>query len=185
MAPLGPFNGKSFGTTISPWIVTVDALEPFKLPLGPREPAIADYLTGPGDKAQYAMTLQAELIPSGEPTTTSTTTKVCTSQLECLYWTFKDMVAHHTINGCGLQAGDLLATGTVSGDAVGAHGCLLEITKGSKQALKLAGGGERRYLQDGDAVRITGWAGELGGDDCVGFGDCVGVVAPSLQWRKR
>lgn len=180
MNPLGPFNGKSFGTTVSPWIVTPDALEPFKLPVGRREPPAAACLTAEGDRAHYAMTLQADIVNG-----LGTSARVGTSRLEWLYWTFADMIAHHTINGCALRAGDLLATGTVSGEAADSHGCLMEITMGGKRALNLGDLGERRYLEDGDTVRLSGWAGPLDGESGVGFGECVGSIAPALRWKGK
>jgi fumarylacetoacetase len=179
MQPLGPFNGKSAATTISPWIVTVDALEPFLVASQEREVPEAAYLKTDDKLAQYAVNLNVDLIePSGSSTTT------CKSKLEWMYWTFKDMIAHQTINGCAIRSGDLLATGTVSGREPGTLGCLLEETRGGKQTVKLSSGAERRYLEDGDAIRMTGWAGELGSDSCVGFGESYGRIEPALIWDE-
>jgi fumarylacetoacetase len=174
MAPLGPFNGKSFCTSISPWIVTVEALKPFEVPLPKNEHPVAAYLS----KQQYSyhMTLTADLIDIKQQTA-----NLCTSKLDDLYWTFEDMIAHHTINGCALRTGDLLATGTVSGESEGTFGCLMEITVNGKKPITVKGIGERKYLEDGDAVRLSGWAGELGSDQCVGFGECFGVIEPALE----
>ena len=170
MEPLGPFNGKSFGTTISPWVVTLDALEPFSVPGVMREIPNAAYLDDKKEKNSYNLNLQVEIV------TGKTSTLVCKSRLQWLYWTFRDMVAHQTINGCAIRAGDMLATGTVSGPTEGTYGCLLEITKGGKQTVQLADGGERKFLEDKDGVKLTGWAGEVGSPECVGFGDCVGTL---------
>lgn len=174
MNPLGPFNGKSFATTISPWIVTVDALEPYRTP-APKRDGLAPYLTG--EKSSYAMTLTAEVISKG------LAVNVCRSKLDDLYWTFEDMIAHHTVNGCELRTGDLLATGTVSGENPGEFGCLMEITKGGKEKVVLEGIGERTYLEDGDGVRLLGWAGEIGSENCVGFGGCEGFIEAAEKWE--
>lgn len=180
MPPLGPFNGKSFGTTISPWIVTLEALDSFRLPVSGREPRAADYLTSEGDQAHYSMTLQVEMVDG-----LGDAAKIGTSRLEWLYWTFRDMVAHYTVNGCALRPGDLLATGTVSGSQADSHGCLMEITRGGKQTVSVGSFGERTYLEDGDTIRLSGWAGEPGSESCVGFGDCVGSILPAIEWKGR
>lgn len=177
MNPLGPFTGKSTATTISPWIVTVDALEPYKAPLPEGELSEAPYLRNADKQSHYAMDLQVGLTDSD-----GTESVLCKSRLEWLYWSFRHMIAHQTINGCAIRSGDLLATGTVSGREEGTLGCLLESTKGGKQNVKLSGGKERKYLEDGDTVRLTGWAGELGSDSCVGFGECSGKLEPAVVW---
>ena len=178
MNPLGPFNGKSAATSISPWIITADALEPFKSSLPDRDIAEAPYLACADKQSHYAVNLQVDLSE-----TDGTTSTLCRSQLDWLYWSFKHMIAHQTINGCAIRSGDLLATGTVSGREDSTLGCLLEATRGGKQMVKLASGNERRYLEDGDSVRITGYAGELGSDTCVGFGECFGKLEASLVWE--
>lgn len=170
MDPLGPFNGKSFGTTVSPWVVTLDALEPFEVPGVTREIPNCSYLDDKKEKNSYALNLDVTLISAGTATT------LCKSKLEWLYWTFRDMVAHQTINGCSIRPGDMLATGTVSGSTEGSHGCLLESTRGGKQSVQLVGGGSRTFLENQDVVRMTGWAGEVGSPSCVGFGDCWGTL---------
>jgi len=176
MSPLGPFNGKSFGTTISPWIVTLDALQPFECPGPKRDIPVAAYLQDPKELSHYAIKLGADLVTDVE---NSASTRICDSRVDWMYWTFRDMVVHQTINGCPLRSGDLLATGTVSGSKEGTNGCLLEITKGGKKPLSLKNGSERVYLQDGDAVRLVGWAGEIGTESCVGFGEAYSVLAAS------
>jgi fumarylacetoacetase len=180
MSPLGPFNGKSFGTTISPWVVTPDALEPFKETIAPHEKAVAAYLTTENGRKNYSMALQVEI------TNSDGKSAVCgSSRLESIYWTFSDMIAHQTINGCPLSAGDVLATGTISGETPSSHGCLMEITRGGRETLKIDGFGERRYLEDGDTVRLRGWAGDLGGDSGVGFGECQGLLKGAVVWRQE
>ena len=169
MNPLGPFNGKSFGTSISPWIITPDALEPFRVEGRAKEVSPASYLQNNGRANHYAIRLNAEIEADGVRST------VCQSQADWLYWSVPDMIAHQTINGCPLNAGDILATGTVSGSESGSHGCLLEITRGGKEPVKLSNG-NRTYLNDGDAVRLTGWAGNPETPDCIGFGHCYGQL---------
>jgi fumarylacetoacetase len=175
MTPLGPFNGKSFATTISPWIIMADALEPHLLPVPARQQSAAEHFTKEGDKAHYNVTMAVDIGADGK------TTRACTSRLDSIYWTVKDMIAHQTCNGCAVRPGDLLATGTVSGSKKGSHGCLLEITKGGKEPFELSGGGKRTYLEDGDRVVFTGWAGDLGQEDCVGFGECAGTLKPAIS----
>ncbi len=176
MTPLGPLNGKSFATSISPWVITLDALQPFEAPAPPRETtsgptSTASYLRDPKPHPTYAINLQAELVINDTPTT------ICKSELGSMYWTFRDLVAHQTSNGCCINTGDLLGTGTISGSEDEAHGCLLELTRGGETAFAVDGGigvSKRMYLEDGDMMRISGWAG-----DGVGFGDCTGVVLPA------
>ena len=172
MNPLGPFNGKSFGTTISPWVIPLDALQPFECAAPQPEVPRPTYLQDPKAAAHYAVHLQVDLYPNKQQEAVT----VCRSRLEWLYYTFRDLVAHQTVNGCPLRTGDLLATGTVSGSEEGTLGCLLEITKGGKQPLQLPDESSRNYLQDGDGVRLTAWAGELGSEQCVGFGEAYGQL---------
>ena len=171
MAPLGPINSKSFGTTISPWIITLDALAPFTAIAQLRESSPGPQFAGSITNAcSYNVSLQAEIIVK------SVSTTVCKSELSSMYWNFSDMVVQQTSNGCNINTGDLLGTGTVSGTTHENHGCLLEMTLGGKKNFTLTGGEPRTYLEDGDIVRITGWAGEG-----VGFGSCWGAVVPAQQ----
>jgi fumarylacetoacetase len=190
MPPLGPFLGKSFATTISPWIVLADALEPCLVPVPTRQVPVADHFTPSGEKGHYAVTLAVDVGTAHQDNGSedasqdgnSTLTRACTSQLDSIYWTIADMLAHQTSNGCAIRAGDLLATGTVSGSERGSFGCLLEITKGGKEPFVLGEGkiggekAERMYLEDGDTVVMSGWAGDIGSDSCVGFGECRGTL---------
>ncbi|TDZ51626.1 Fumarylacetoacetase [Colletotrichum trifolii] len=168
MSPLGPMNGKSFGTTISPWVVTLEALEPFATQPPPKDTPAQPYLMDQKKDSSYNISLKAEVLADGGATA------VCNAQLSWMYWTFRDLVAQQTINGCNVKTGDILATGTVSGVGDDEHGCLLEMTKGGKVGWKLANGKDRVYLEDGDGVRTSGYAG-----NGVGFGDCVGIIAPA------
>ncbi|KAK8030574.1 hypothetical protein PG990_000308 [Apiospora arundinis] len=168
MKPLGPMNGKSFCTSISPWVVTLDALEPFATAAPAKELAVSSFLSETKAKPSYDIKLEAELV-RGEKATT-----ICKSNVSWMYWTFRDLVAQHTVNGCNLNTGDVLATGTVSGEGDDAHGCLAELTKGGKVQIELADGSQTTYLQDGDGVRMTAYCG-----NGVGFGDCTGFITPS------
>jgi fumarylacetoacetase len=172
MNPLGPFNGKNFKTTISPWVVTMEALRPFAVAAPERMGAVAGFMDDEG-APNYRVKLTGDVVRNGSRTTT------CTVGFETMYWTFRHMLAHHTVGGCGLRTGDLVASGTVSGDLDHEHGCLLEMTKNGKVASKLSDGSEIRYLEDGDEVVYTGVVG--GGDDGVGFGDIVGTVQPAKK----
>ncbi|KAJ1323515.1 fumarylacetoacetase [Microdochium nivale] len=173
MMPLGPLNGKAFGTTISPWIVTLDALRPHKasVPQPSHAPdGIPSYLQDP-DNSSHDITIRVEVL-SGKHATVTGTTKV-----KSLYWTPKQMLAHLASSGTALRTGDVAATGTVSGETRESLGCILEATNGGTDPLKLTDGTERRFLLDGDSVRLVGWAG--GEDSGVGFGECIGELVPA------
>ncbi|KAL2214377.1 hypothetical protein CC79DRAFT_1346226 [Sarocladium strictum] len=171
MTPLGPLNGKNFGTTISPWVITPEALSPFKT-TGPEhtlpETSIPPYLQDP-QRQTHDITMQVEITTLDSD---SKSTVVCRSKLQSLYWSVRQMIAHVASAGSALRTGDVMATGTVTGDGEGAMGCLLEVTDGGRKPLLLQDGSERRFLEDGDVVRITAVAGGEG--DGVGFGECVG-----------
>ncbi len=179
--PLGPFLGKSFATTISPWVVTLDAFAPYRVPAAPRpegDPEPLPYLTSIRDQEHggFDITLEvslatAKMRDAGEPPV-----RVSRGNLKDLYWTLAQMVAHHTSNGCNLRPGDLLATGTVSGATPDSVGCLLERTKRGAEPLALPNGEQRRFLEDGDEVILRGWC-EREGHPRIGFGECCGVVA--------
>lgn len=173
MVPLGPLNGKSFGTTISPWIVTLDALRPHKtsVPQPAHAPdGIPSYLRDP-DNSSHDITIRVEVL-SGKHATVTGTTKV-----ESLYWTPKQMLAHLASSGTALRTGDIAATGTVSGETRESLGSILEATQGGADPIKLADGTERGFLLDGDSVRLVGWAG--GEDSGIGFGECIGELVPA------
>lgn len=171
MVPLGPLNGKSFGSSISPWIVTLDALEPFRVP-GPKpERVLASHLED-ADVSRYAIDLKVEIIAANH------TTKISESNTQDLHWSGRQMAAHLASIGADLQTGDIIGTGTVSGPVDGSYGCLLEITKAGKEPITLADGSKRHFLLDGDVVRMTAVAGDPGSG--VGFGECVGEVKPAI-----
>jgi fumarylacetoacetase len=170
MVPFGPMNGKSFGTSISPWIITLEALAPFKTSAPVRNPEVelSPYLQDPDPKSSFDIGVEVSLHPADSVSST-----VCKSKFSSMYWTVKDMVAQQTINGCSLNTGDLLATGTISGPTLESHGCLLELSpKGGAQIKTADGGNERRmFLKDGDTVSLSASAGSG-----VGFGECVGTI---------
>ena len=173
ITPLGLFNSKNFGTTISPWVITLDALEPYKVSAPPRERPVPSCLHDPQNEI-YRIALSAEIRAQGsEPYTTA-----CTSKMEIMYWSFWHMLAHHTIAGCNLRAGDIIASGTVSSVGQEERGCLVESTWGGRKVLSLVDGSTRAFLQDGDEVRLSGCAG-ADGKSGVGFGECTGRLLPA------
>jgi fumarylacetoacetase len=173
--PLGPFLSKNFGTSISPWVVTLDALEPFRTPGPPQDPTPLEYLRSSGDWA-FDIQLEVALQPAGQSSTT-----VCRSNFRHLYWNICQQIAHHTINGCNLRPGDLLASGTISGPSPEARGCLLELTWGGREPVQLADGATRRFLEDGDRVTMSGWC--QGPGYRVGFGEVTGQLLPAIGSR--
>ena len=174
--PLGPFNGKNFGTTISAWVVLMDALEPF-LTQG-LEPAdredILPYLREARPDTGYDIKLEVDLIPNGGKVET-----ISKSNAKNLLFSFAQMLAHHSVGGCNMNTGDLLGSGTISGKEKGELGSLLEMTEGGKVAIKLGDGTERKFLEDGDEVVIRGVCGEEGA--YVGFGECKGKIQPAKK----
>lgn len=171
MIPLGPLSGKSFCTTISPWIITMDALRPFAVALNqPRNPPEASYLQNHDEKPHLAIDLEVNLVANGS------TTNLCTSKSESLYWTLRDLLVQQTLNGCPLRSGDMLATGTISGSSPGSFGCLLETTENGKNPAKLSDGSHRSYLLGGDKIVITASCGTLGTPEYIGFGPCTGTI---------
>lgn len=165
--PLGPLNGKNFATSISPWIITLEALKAFEVPAAPHTQPVAEYLDDPSS-VTYNLAIEGEILRNGAPT------KVCEVGFDHMYWTLRQMLAHNAIGGCPLNTGDLLASGTVSGTAKSQLACLMELTMNGKQPITLQDGTELRYLEDGDTVRFTAIAGDIGMG--VGFGECVGAI---------
>ncbi len=177
--PLGPFLAKSFATTLSPWIVTTEALAPFRTPLPSRpaeDPEALPYLRSnrgnPGGfDVQLEVYLQSEQMRSaGHPPV-----RLSRGNFRDMYWSVAQMITHHTSNGCNLRSGDLLASGTVSGGSEEARGCLLELTRGGAEPIQLPGGETRRFLEDGDEVILRGRC-ERAGVTSIGFGECRGRV---------
>jgi len=176
--PLGPFLSKSFATSISPWVVTAEALEPFRRDPVPRPPADPQPLphlrTGPDDA--YAITLEVWLRSArmSEPM------RVSRTDFAGLYWTLAQMVTHHTSNGCPLRPGDLIGSGTVSGPDKDNRGCLLEVTWRGTEPLALPTGELRHFLEDGDEVILRGWC-EAPGFRRIGLGECRGTVTSAAR----
>ena len=181
--PLGPFLAKNFATSISPWIVTADALAPFRVAAAPRradDPQPLPYLAEADDQQRGAFNVIAEVYLQSTAMRKAGCPPQCISRgnLRELYWTFAQMIAHHTSNGCDLRPGDLLASGTVSGADPTSRGCLLEMTRGGADPIALPSGEQRSFLEDGDEVRLRAWC-QRPGAARIGFGECVGVVLPA------
>ncbi|MGH9177737.1 MAG: fumarylacetoacetase [Acidimicrobiales bacterium] len=175
--PLGPFLGKSFATSVSPWLVTLDALAPFRVPAPPQDPAPAAYLATEGDWA-YDVRLEVALQTEAMRVAGRPPAPVSISSLAVLYWTVPQLVAHATVNGAPLRTGDLLGTGTVSGPAPASAGSLMELSWGGRRPLTLPDGSTRTFLEDGDTVVIQGWAGG-DGRPLVSLGEVAGTVLPA------
>ncbi len=178
--PLGPFLSKSFATTVAPWIVTAAALEPFRVPAAARsagDPEPLPYLQDPADQADGAVDLMLEvwLESAAMRAAGQGPVRLSRAAFRDMYWTPAQLVAHHASNGCNLRPGDLLASGTVSGSAEDARGCLLELTWRGTRPLSLPGGETRRFLEDGDEVVLRGRC-ERAGAVGIGFGECRGRV---------
>ncbi len=167
--PLGPFLGKSFATTISPWVVTLDALEPFRSEGPQQHPDPLPYLRAPRPMA-YDIVLEVALEIGGG----SHPQRISRSNFRNLYWSMSQQLAHHTVNGCNMRPGDLMASGTISGSSPESYGSLLELTWKGTKPLVLEGGVSRTFLEDGDRVIMTAWA--QGDGYRIGFGEAAGTV---------
>ena len=182
MAPLGPFAGKNFCTSISPWIVTLEALAPYRLPFQrpADEPQPLPYLDTPQNRAAGALdiTLEVQIESTQARAQGLGGLPVSRTSFRHQYWTFAQMVAQHTVGGCNLQAGDLLGSGTISGPTASEAGAIIELTKGGKEPITLSNGEKRAFLHDGDAVILRGWCDKPG---CarIGFGENRGEVLPA------
>ncbi|HPW64170.1 MAG TPA: fumarylacetoacetate hydrolase family protein, partial [Cyclobacteriaceae bacterium] len=170
--PLGPFLGKNFGSTISPWIVTMDALEPFRVKGPDQSPSVLPYLAIEGEK-NFDVTLEVLIQPEK-----SETTPVSRSNFKYLYWNVNQQVAHHTVNGCNIQVGDLYASGTISGPSPGSFGSMLELSWNGQRPLHLTNGSQRTFIEDGDTVIMRGHAEK--NNVRIGFGECKGKILPAL-----
>jgi fumarylacetoacetase len=181
--PLGPFLAKNFATSVSPWIVSMAALAPFRAPAYARphgDPAPLPYLHSEENERAggIAITLEVLLSSARMREVQQPPMRVSLGSFTTMYWTIAQLVAHHTSNGCNLQPGDLLASGTVSGASPDSRGCLLERTWRGAEPLTLPTGESRRFLEDGDEVILRGWC-ERDGFRRIGFGECRGIVVPS------
>lgn len=179
--PLGPFLAKSFATTISPWIVPLEALAPFRVPVEPRpagDPAPLPHLASPtSDRDAINLILEVFLQSQQMRDSGVEPIRLSTGNLRHLYWSPAQLIAHHTSNGCNLQPGDLLATGTVSGPGAGSEGCLLEM-RTRPEPVTLPTGETRAFLADGDTVTFRAFA-QAPGHPRIGFGSCTGAVLPA------
>jgi fumarylacetoacetase len=171
--PLGPFLAKNFATSISPWVVPLDALEPFRTTGPTQEPEPLPYLRDAKRETTYDIRLEVALQPEGA----SQATTICVSNFKHLYWSMAQQLAHHTVTGCDIRPGDLMASGTISGPDEGSSGSLLELTWRGAKPIDLGDGVTRAFLQNGDKVTMTGYCQADGYR--VGFGDATGVVLPS------
>jgi fumarylacetoacetase len=169
--PLGPFLGKSFGSSISPWVVTLEALEPFRIGTGLQEPEVLPYLKCEKNHS-FDINLEVLIQPEGKKAA-----KVSTSNFKYLYWNVAQQLAHHTSNGCNINVGDMMASGTISGPTDDSLGSMLELSWKGSRAVKLEDGEERKFIEDGDAVIMKGFAEKDG--IRVGFGEVSGQILPA------
>jgi fumarylacetoacetase len=169
--PLGPFLAKNFGSSISPWVVTMEALEPFRTKGTVQDPKVLPYLEYQGDK-NIDINLDVLLTP---PNGTENT--ISQSNYKYMYWTMEQQLAHHTVNGCNVRVGDMMASGTISGPEQTSFGSMLELSWGGKNALTLNDGTERRFIEDGDTVTMRAYA--VHNDKRVGFGEVKATILPA------
>ncbi|QSE99106.1 fumarylacetoacetase [Fulvivirga lutea] len=169
--PLGPFLAKNFASSISPWIVTMDALEPFRVPTPKQEPAVLPYLEYKGDK-NFNINLEVYLQPEG-----GEENLICKSNFKYMYWNVNQQLAHHTVNGCNIQVGDMYASGTISGPTEDSYGSMLELAWKGTKPIKLSDGSERKFIEDGDTVIMRGHAEKDGVR--IGFGEVASKVLPA------
>jgi fumarylacetoacetase len=182
--PLGPFLGKNFGTTISPWVVTAEALAPFRTAAYARpegDPAPLPYLDDTQDRASGGLdiTLEAYFLTEAMRRDGVAPHRVTQTSFALIYWTIAQMVAHHTCNGCNLEVGDLLGSGTVSGPEKSSWGSLLELSSRGREPLELPGGEKRGFIEDGDEIIFRGHCARSGAVR-IGFGECRGVIQPAV-----
>jgi fumarylacetoacetase len=180
--PLGPFLAKNFATTVSPWVVTMEALAPFRVPAYRRpegDPAPLPHLLDPADQRLGGLDIKLEVLIRTRRMRDANADAVRLSHGDFtqMYWTMAQMLAHHASNGCNLRPGDLIASGTVSGPEPTARGCLLELTWRGRDPITLPDGETRTFLEDGDEITLRGWC-EREGARRIGFGECRGTVMP-------
>ncbi|WP_139422591.1 fumarylacetoacetase [Chryseobacterium mulctrae] len=169
--PLGPFLAKNFGSSVSPWVVTLEALEPFKTTSPKQDPEVLDYLKFEGDK-NYDINLEVYLQPeNGEENLISE------SNYKHMYWNMTQQLAHHTVNGCNVEVGDLYASGTISGSDPKSFGSMLELTWRGQNPIQLNNGQERKFIDDNDTITMKAWAEKDGVR--VGFGEVAGKIIPT------
>lgn len=170
--PLGPFNAKTFATSISPWVVSMDALEPFRTAQPTQSPEPLPYLRHRGD---HAFDIQLEVGLRPQAATAAST--ISRSNFKYLYWSMAQQLAHHTVAGCNTRVGDLMGSGTISGPTRDSVGALLESTLNGREPITLETGEQRTFLEDGDELTLRGWC--QGAGYRIGFGSCVGTILPA------
>lgn len=174
--PLGPFNAKTFASSISPWIVTLDALQPFKTNSPEQEPRPLAYLREDNSANSYDIQLSVELQAAGQVQADV----ICQTNFKYMYWSMAQQLTHHTISGCNVQVGDLMGSGTISGPTPDSYGSLLELTWNTTKPLTLSNGEQRSFLQDGDTLIMKGYCEKDGLR--IGFGEVSGKVLPAVQF---
>jgi fumarylacetoacetase len=169
--PLGPFLGKNFASTVSPWIVTLDALEPFRVAGPTQDPEPLPYLRQHGNK-NFDIKLQAVIKPEN-----GRESVVCNSNFKYMYWSMAQQLAHHTVNGCNVRSGDMMGSGTISGPTKDSYGSMLELSWRGQNPVALADGTTRKFIENGDTVILRGYCENT--NVRIGFGDCKGKVLPA------
>ena len=170
--PLGPFLGKSFASSISPWVVTMEALDPFRIAGPIQEPNVLDYLKFDGLK-NYDINLSVSITPEDS----NIESIVCNSNFKYMYWNMNQQIAHHTVNGCNLNVGDMMASGTISGYTKDSYGSMLELSWGGKNPIELKDGSTRTFINDMDTVTMRGYCEK--NNIRVGFGEVKSKILPS------
>ena len=174
--PLGPFNAKTFASEVSPWIVTMDALAPFKTPCPTQEPKPLAYLNEKASDSSFDITLSVELLPENA----DVATVVCETNFKYMYWSMAQQLTHHTITGCKVEVGDMMGSGTISGPTPDSYGSMLEIAWNATKPVTLKDGETRSFIEDGDTVIMKGYSEKDG--IRVGFGEVRGKVLPALTF---
>lgn len=174
--PLGPFNAKTFASEVSPWIVTMDALAPFKTPCPTQEPKPLAYLDEKATDNSFDINLSVELLPEDN----DSATVVCETNFKYMYWSMAQQLTHHTITGCKVEVGDMMGSGTISGPTPDSYGSMLEIAWNATKPVTLTGGATRSFIEDGDTVIMKGYSEKDG--IRVGFGEVRGKVLPALSF---
>jgi fumarylacetoacetase len=176
--PLGPFLAKNFATSISPWVVTTEALAPFRVAQKARaagDPQPLSYLRGGDPRAAFDVEVEAHILTANMRAKNMAPQRLSRGSFTDMYWTAAQMLTHHASNGCRMVAGDLLASGTISGPEASSRGCLLELTTRGRDPIRLSSGEERRFLEDGDEVVLSAHAAKPG-HRRIGFGVCSGRI---------
>ena len=175
--PLGPFLAKNFASSISPWIVTLDALEPFRVASPQQDPKPLPYLRQTG-KRTFDINLEVSIAPEDGPET-----RITQSNFKYMYWTMAQQLAHHTSNGCKVNSGDMMGSGTISGPVPDSYGSMLELTWRGEKPITLKDGTTRKFIEDHDTVKFTGFCQK---DNVrIGFGEVSTKLLPAIQLKKK